>query len=118
MKVMTKMEVDVLADIGCDICDCSTSDKGHHSPPFGTLHARWGYRNRYDDEAYGVDLYESCFFGALASLQENRRGALMFSVSGFEHNLDFGRVQIYPSSWSNWLQGVGAIWPVEVAASP
>lgn len=43
MRVMTKQEVDVVADVRCDICDESTSGHGRHSPQFGTLQAQWGY---------------------------------------------------------------------------
>ncbi len=93
MRVMTKQEVDVVADVRCDICDESTSGHGRHSPQFGTLQAQWGYGAQHDGEAYEVHLCESCFFGALASLQNLRRGELMFSDQGFEHNPDFGRVE-------------------------
>jgi hypothetical protein len=68
---------------------------GRYSPQFGTLQAQWGYGALHDGEAYEVHLCETCFFGALASLQNLRRGELMFSDQGFEHNSDFGRVEIH-----------------------
>lgn len=98
MKVMTKKEVDVIADVRCDICDDSCSPAEGYSPQFGTLSARWGYTSQHDGEAYEVHLCERCFFGALASLQELRRGTLMFSENGYEQNPDFGRVTDY-----NWI---------------
>jgi uncharacterized protein YqjF (DUF2071 family) len=93
MKVMTVKEVEVVSDIRCDICDCSASDNGRYSPEFGTLTARWGYHTKHDGEAYEVHLCESCFFQALANLQEQRQRELMFSEQGYEPNPDFGRVQ-------------------------
>ena len=92
MKVMTKKEVEVVGDVRCDICDGSTSGDGRHAPLFGTLHAHWGYGSHHDGEAYEVHLCESCFFQALANLQERRRGDLLFSEQGGEPNPDFGRV--------------------------
>jgi hypothetical protein len=92
MKVMTRKEVEVVADVSCDICDESTSKHGRHSPQFGTLQAQWGYGSHHDGEAFELHLCESCFFQALANLQEQRRGELMFSEQGFEPNPDFGRV--------------------------
>ena len=86
------MEVDIVADVRCDVCDSSTSHNGSYSPQFGTLHAKWGYGAHHDGEAYEVHLCESCFFQALDNLQEQRRGELMFSEQGYESNPDFGRV--------------------------
>ncbi|PJG59777.1 hypothetical protein CUC53_05110 [Aeromonas cavernicola] len=93
MKVMAKKEVDVVADIRCDICDESTSKHGCHCPQFGTVQAQWSYGSHHDGEAFELHLCESCFFQALANLQEQRRGTLMFSERGYEPNPDFGRVQ-------------------------
>lgn len=93
MKVMTKIEVEIVADVRCDICDDSTSHNGHHSPQFGTLQAQWGYGAHHDGETFEVHLCESCFFKALANLQEQRRGEMMFSEQGYEPNPDFGRIQ-------------------------
>lgn len=53
---------------------------------------------RHDGETYKVHLCESCFFKALANLQEQRRGQLMFTEQGYEPNPDFGRVSGY-----NWI---------------
>ncbi len=93
MKIMTKQEVDVVSDIHCDVCEESCSPVEGYGPQVGTLSAKWGYGARHDGEAYEVHLCESCFFQALASLQEQRRGQLMFSEQGYEPNLDFGRIK-------------------------
>ncbi len=92
MKIMTKQEVDVVSDIRCDVCDESCSPVEGYSPQVGTLSARWGYGARHDGEAYEVHLCESCFFQALASLQEQRRGHLISSEQSYEANPDFGLV--------------------------
>ena len=93
MKIMTKQEVDVVSDIHCDVCEESCSPVEGYGPQVGTLSAKWGYGARHDGEAYEVHLCESCFFQALASLQEQRRGQLMFSEQGYEPNPDFGRIE-------------------------
>ena len=93
MKIMTKQEVDVVSDIRCDVCDESCSPFDGYDPLYGTLSAKWGYGSTHDGEAYEVHLCESCFFQALASLQEQRRGHLMFSIQGYEPNPDFGRIE-------------------------
>ena len=93
MKIMTKQEVDVVSDIHCDVCEESCSPVEGYGPQVGTLSAKWGYGARHDGEAYEVHLCESCFFQALASLQEQRRGQLMFSEQGYEPNPDFGRTE-------------------------
>ena len=93
MKIMTKQEVDVVSDIRCDVCDESCSPVEGYDPLYGTLSAKWGYGSTHDGEAYEVHLCESCFFQALASLQEQRRGHLMFSEQGYEPNPGFGRIE-------------------------
>ena len=93
MKILTKQEVDVVSDIHCDVCEESCSPVEGYGPQVGTLSAKWGYGARHDGEAYEVHLCESCFFQALASLQEQRRGQLMFSEQGYEPNPDFGRIE-------------------------
>ena len=93
MKVITKQEVDVVSDIRCDICDESCSPVEGYDPLYGTLSAKWGYGSRHDGENYELHLCESCFFQALANLQEQRRGHLMFSEEGYELNPDFGRIE-------------------------
>ena len=93
MKIMTKQEVDVVSDIHCDVCEESCSPVEGYGPQVGTLSAKWGYGARHDGEAYEVHLCESCFFQALASLQEQRRGQLMFSEQGYEPNPGFGRIE-------------------------
>lgn len=90
---MTKQEVDVLSNIRCDVCEESCSPVEGYGPQVGTLSAKWGYGSRHDGDAYEVHLCESCFFQALASLQEQRRGHLMFSEQGYEPNPGFGRIE-------------------------
>lgn len=92
MKIMTKQEVDVVSDIRCDVCDESCSPVEGYGPQFGTLNARWGYGAHHDGEEYELHLCEACFFQTLASIQEQRRGHLMFSEQGYESNPDFGLV--------------------------
>ena len=65
-----------------------TVPKSEHSVPRGVM-----VPARHDGESYEVHLCESCFFQALASLQEQRRGQLMFSDQGYEPNPDFGRIE-------------------------
>ena len=93
MKVMTKQEADVVSDIRYDVCDESCSPAEGYDPLYGTLSAKWGYGSRHDGENYELHLCESCFFQALANLQEQRRGHLMFSEQGYEPNPDFGRIE-------------------------
>lgn len=93
MKVMGKQEVEVVTDIVCDVCGKSTSGKGIHPPEFGILQANWGYDSKHDGDGYEVHLCEKCFFGTLASLQEQRRGNMMFSESSKEFDSAFGLVK-------------------------
>ena len=93
MKIMTKQEVDVVSDIRCDVCEESCSPVEGYGPQVGTLSTKWGYGARHDGEAYEVHLCESCFFQALASLQEQRRGQLMLSEQSYEPNPGFGRIE-------------------------
>ena len=93
MKIMTKQQVDVVSDIRCDVCDASCSPIDGYGLQVGTLSARWGYGSTHDGESYEVHLCESCFFQALANLQEQRRSHLMFSEQSYEPNPGFGRIE-------------------------
>jgi hypothetical protein len=90
--LIIKNEVNEIIDVVCDVCDDSTSDNNRCGPQFGTLHAKWGSDTNHNSEAYVVHLCESCFFQALANINEQRRGQLMFSEQGYEFNPDFGKV--------------------------
>lgn len=93
MKIMTKKTIDVVGDVQCDVCNESCTPVEGYDPLFGLMRAQWGYGSHHDGETYEVHLCESCFFQALASLEEQRRGHLMFSEQGYEYNPDFGLIQ-------------------------
>ena len=78
MKVKTLKQIEVVTDVRCDVCGCSTVMAEGCSPQFGVLQAAWGYGSQHDGERYEVELCESCFFGALAHLREVRRGNGLF----------------------------------------
>jgi len=64
MKIMTTKEVEVIADIQCDICHKSTTphmNPNLYDPQFGVLTAKWGYGSIYDGAAYEVHLCEEYF---------------------------------------------------------
>jgi len=61
-----------LSDIRCDVCDATTRVPGYGSQ-FGNLEALWGYGSQHDGQRYRVRLCETCFFGALAYLRQERR---------------------------------------------
>lgn len=92
--MMTKKVVDVVSDVRCDVCGASCLSGGDGGNlEFGTLSAKWGYGSQHDGEVYEVHLCERCFFPALASMQEQRRGSLMFSEEEeYAFNPDFGLV--------------------------
>lgn len=60
------------SDIRCDVCHASTRVPSYGSQ-FGRLEALWGYGSQHDGERYRVHLCETCFFGALAYLRQERR---------------------------------------------
>lgn len=75
----------------CDVCADSFSVPGY-GPQFGTLQALWGYGSNHDGERYRVYLCESCFFGALAYLREQRRIQTLFDDEKLAGEQVFGRV--------------------------
>ena len=49
MKIMTTKEVEVIADIQCDVCHKSTTphmNPNLYNPQFGALTAKWGYGSK------------------------------------------------------------------------
>lgn len=79
------------ADIVCDVCGSNTRVPGY-GQQFGTLQALWGYGSEHDGERYRVDLCESCFFGTLAYLRQERRINRLFDDEGPCDDQAFGRV--------------------------
>jgi hypothetical protein len=59
-------------DAFCAVCGSHTRVAGY-GQQYGTLEALWGYGSQHDGERYRVHLCESCFFGALAYLRQERR---------------------------------------------
>ena len=81
MKVTEKVEVDTVTDVVCDVCLTSTRLAGE-GLEFATLKAHWGYGSQHDGERYELHLCESCFFGTLAYLKQERRVQNLFSEDG------------------------------------
>lgn len=79
------------SDIHCAVCGDATRVPGY-GQQFGTLQASWGYGSQHDGERYQVHLCESCFFGALAYLREQRRIHTMFDDEQPAGDEVFGRV--------------------------
>ena len=85
MEIQQTKQVEVVADVLCDVCNQSTQLE------FATLSANWGYGSKHDGERYELQLCEKCFFYAFAILKKERADEFMF-----EENFD-------PST----LEGVG-----------
>ncbi|MGM0857307.1 MAG: hypothetical protein ACQEW0_09485 [Pseudomonadota bacterium] len=81
MKIIEKVEIDTVTDVKCDVCLCSTRVM-EHGLEFATLQAHWGYGSEHDGDRYELHLCESCFFGTLAYLKQERRIQNMFSDEG------------------------------------
>lgn len=79
------------SDILCEVCGGNTRVPGYGAQ-FGTLQARWGYGSQHDGERYCVHLCESCFFGALAYLRQERRIHTLFDDAQPTDDQVFGRV--------------------------
>lgn len=68
MKIMTTKEVEVIADIQCDVYHESTTPHINlilYDPQFGVLTAKWGYGSIHDGAAYEMHLCEECFLQCL-----------------------------------------------------
>ena len=72
MKVSEKVEMEAVTDVLCDVCLCSTRATTG-GLEFATLQALWGYGAQHDGDRYELHLCESCFFGTLAYLKQERR---------------------------------------------
>lgn len=79
------------SDIHCAVCGDATRVPGY-GQQHGTLQALWGYGSQHDGERYLVYLCESCFFGTLAYLREQRRIHTMFDDEQPAGDEVFGRV--------------------------
>jgi hypothetical protein len=79
------------ADIHCAVCGTNTRVPGY-GQQFGALQALWGYGSKHDGERYCVHLCESCFFGALAYLREQRRIQTLFDDEKPADEQVFGQV--------------------------
>jgi len=79
------------SDIHCAVCGDATRVPGY-GQQFGTLQALWGYGSQHDGERYQVHLCESCFFGTLAYLCEQRRIHTLFDDEQPIDDQVFGRI--------------------------
>ncbi|CAM3755078.1 hypothetical protein ACT3TQ_05945 [Halomonas sp. AOP12-C2-37] len=95
MKIIEKVEIDSVTDVMCDVCLCSTR-VANVGLEFATLQAHWGYGAKHDGERYELHLCESCFFGTVAYLKQERRIQNLFSeevgIEANEPNSTFGLV--------------------------
>ncbi|MEH6800684.1 MAG: hypothetical protein V7681_15430 [Halopseudomonas sabulinigri] len=79
------------SDIHCDVCEANTRVPGYGNQ-LGYLQALWGYGSKHDGEGYQVRLCESCFFGALSHLRQERRINGLFDDVQLVDDPSFGRV--------------------------
>ncbi|ASK21946.1 hypothetical protein [Vreelandella venusta] len=95
MKITEKVEIDTVTDVMCDVCLCSTRG-ANDGLEFATLQAHWGYGARHDGERYELHLCESCFFGTVTYLKQERRIPNLFNdevgKEAGEQNDTFGLV--------------------------
>ena len=82
MEIKQLQQVEVMTDVVCDVCNQSTKLE------FATLSAHWGHGSTHDGERYELQLYEKCFFYALATLKKERRDAFMFNENFDPSSLD------------------------------
>ena len=91
MKIMTTKEVEVIADIQCDVCHKSTiphMNPNLYNPQFGALTAKWGYGSKHDGTAYEVHLCEECFFTVLSQIKNMRKN----DHAGYVDDQSFGKI--------------------------
>ena len=79
------------SDIHCAVC-ASNTHVPDYGQQFGTLEALWGHGSKHDGERYQVHLCESCFFGALAYLRQERRIHTLFDDEQPADEQVFGRL--------------------------
>ena len=82
MEIQQTKQVEVVADVLCDVCNQSTQLE------FATLSANWGYGSKHDGERYELQLCEKCFFYALATLKKGRADEFMFDENFDPSTLD------------------------------
>lgn len=79
MKITGDKQIESVIDVRCDICGLSTQTPC--GLQYGTLQANWGPGAKHDGERYEVHLCESCFFGTLAYVKQERRTQHLFDES-------------------------------------
>lgn len=89
MKITSRVEVDVVTDVRCDVCHRSTRLESGNVE-YGVLLAYWGYGAAHEGARYEVHLCEGCFFGTLAHLKQARRSELMFNDAAQPATEEFG----------------------------
>lgn len=77
MKITGSIQVESVIDVQCDVCGVSTQTQAG-GLQYGTLQAHWGFGAKHDGQRYEVHLCESCFFGSLAYIKQERRILNMF----------------------------------------
>lgn len=89
MKIIGRVETEGVTDVRCDVCDSSTrQDSGNLQ--YGELVAHWGYGAQHDGERYEVHLCETCFFGVIAYLKQERRTVNLFADDVPQSSDEFG----------------------------
>ena len=78
MKVTAVIPVEQVVDVLCDVCGESTRYEDG-SLEYGTVKGSWGYNSKHDNERYEVHLCETCFFGTLAYLRQDRKSTRLNS---------------------------------------
>ena len=93
MKVTQAAQLEVVADVVCDVCEMSTRN-GYGELQYGTMHASWGRGSAHCGERYELHLRENCFFSQVAEMKRTRWLAVMFDEQGDEILGDeaYGRV--------------------------
>jgi hypothetical protein len=93
MKVTQAAQLEVVADVVCDVCGMSTRN-GDGELQYGTMHASWGRGSAHCGETYELHLCENCFFSQVAEMKRTRWLAVMFDDDGdaILGNDSYGRV--------------------------
>lgn len=92
VKIIEKVEMNVVTDVLCDRCLGTTRVEG--GLQFGTLTARWGFGSQHDGEVYELHLCEVCFFLQVSAIKRERWTQVMFTAEGdaIRDNDSFGLV--------------------------
>lgn len=90
MKITSKVEIEAVTDVVCDVCRLTTRSKSG-GLQFATLQAHWGSGTEHDGERYEIQLCEGCFFQTIANLKQERRKQSLFCKDGIVED-DFGLV--------------------------